>query len=212
MWKRILLLPTWATLILGGVVVILVALVFSSLNPFNPLNYFTRPETTVDVSRPAVVRQIRNLNRLETASHSVDKIIEAGNDGNVFQDLLYGDRILLVAHGTVVAGVNLAEIAEEDVQVSGNTLRITLPATEILNVSLDAEQTKVFDRQLGLLSKGDKDLETQARASATEEIRSAACRDGILRRAADQAKVRLRQMYEMVGFDTVEVTVTAGSC
>ncbi len=212
MWKRILALPTWATLVLVGLIVILVALFFSSLNPYNPLNYFGKPTTKVDTSQTAVVRQIQGLNRLETASYTIDKIIEAGTDGTVFQDLLYGDRILLVAHGTVVAGTDLSRISTDAVQASGETLSVTLPSTEIFSVTLDEQQTKVFDRQMGLLSKGDKDLESQARAAATDSIRQAACNDGILLRAADEAKHRLEQMYKLAGFAEVTVTVAAGSC
>jgi hypothetical protein len=212
MWKRILTLPTWVTLVLGGLIVVLVALIFSSINPFNPLNYFSKPTAKIDISRPAVIRQIKGLHRLETSSYAVDKIIEAGTDGNVFQNLLYGDRILLVAHGTVVAGVDLQQLNDDDVAVNGSTLRVTLPASQILSTTLDADQTKVFDRDMGLLSKGDKDLESRARASAAEQIKAAACQDGILQRAADQAIIRIKQMYEMVGFEKVEVTAPAGVC
>jgi hypothetical protein len=212
MWKRLLLLPTWVTALLLLVLVVIIALLFSSINPWNPLNYLGRPTAKVDISRPAVVRQIQNLNRLETASYTIDKIIQAGTEGNVFQNLLYGDRILLVAHGTVVAGVDLSQMDDKAVTISGKDLKVTLPATRILTTTLDEGQTKVFDRKLGLLSKGDMNLESQARTSAAAQIRQAACDDGILQRAADQARIRLAEIYTTAGFSSVTVSVAAGNC
>jgi hypothetical protein len=212
MWLKILRLPVWALLLIVLAGVIVIALVFSSLNPLNPLNFISRPPTKVDTSQTAVVRQIQSLNRLETASYAVDKVITAGTDGNAFQNLLYGDRILLVAHGTVVAGVDLSKVTNNDVKVSGSTLNVHLPNTEIFSTDLDQNQTKVFDRQQGLLSKGDKDLESQARAAAVGQIAQAACSDGILQRAADEAKDRISQMYKLVGFATINVSVIPGKC
>lgn len=206
------MLPTWVTILVALALFVVIALFFSSLNPWNPLNYFGKPTTKVDTSRAAVVRQIQGLNRLETASYTIDKIIEAGNTGNVFQNLLYGDRILLIAHGTVVAGVDLSAISPKDVIIAGHSLRINLPPTRIFSTTLDANQTRVYDRRLGLLSKGDKDLETQARAAATSSITSAACTDGILQRAATEAKARLSQMYALLGFSPITIDAPVGNC
>jgi hypothetical protein len=212
MFKRLLSLPLWAGLVIGGLIILLVALIFSSLNPWNPLNYLGKPTTTIDISRPTVIKEIQALNRLETASYTLDKIIEAGTDGNVFQNLLYGDKILLVAHGKVVAGVDLSKIADKDVTVSGSRLTITLPAAEVFSVALDNNQTKVFDRQLGLLSKGNKDLESQARAAAETSLRQAACDGGILNEARTNAINRLSQSYTLVGFTGVTVAMPTSTC
>jgi hypothetical protein len=200
----------WA---LGGILMLAALfIVFSSLNPWNPLNYFGRPQTTIDASRDSVVREIQALNRLEAATYSIDKVIEAGSQGNVFQDLLYGDRILLVAHGKVVAGVDMAGVKKEDVQVDGQTLRITLPSTSIFSATLDNEKTTVFDRRTGLLNKGDRNLESQARAAAEGSIRQAACTDGILTEAANNTRNHLSNLFKLFNFTTVEIQVQPGSC
>lgn len=192
--------------------VIVFALMFSSLNPWNPLNYFGRPWRTIDTSRSAVIKEIQSLNRLETASYTVEKIIEAGTNGNAFQNILFGDRLLLIAHGKVVAGVDLSRISDEDVRVDGDTLNLHLPNTEVFSATLDNDQTKVYDRDQGLLARGDTDLETQARQAAESSIRQAACDSGILSEAATNARLQLQQMYALAGFEHIEVTITAGIC
>ena len=212
MWKRILTLPFWAILAIVALLVIIVMLIFSSLNPWNPMNYLGQPPVHVDTSRASVIRQVQSLNRLETSSYTMDKIIEAGQNGNAFQNLLYGDKILLVAHGTVVAGVDMSAVQPADVTVNGEDLSLKLPPTQIFSTTLDNSQTKVFDRQLGLLSKGNQNLETQARQAAESSIRQAACDGGILADAAKNAHDRLEQMFKLAGFSSVSVSVSAGKC
>src|SRR5438128_1390226 len=116
-------------------------------------NPFAKPATRIDLSRTSVIKEIQSLGNLETASYSIEKIVEAGKDGNVFQNLLYGDKILLIAHGKVIAGVNLTSVKEEDIKVSGENLTINLPAPMILSSTLDNSKTTVYDRTQGFLSR-----------------------------------------------------------
>ncbi len=171
-----------------------------------------RPGVRVDASRASVVRQMTRLQRLETASFTIEKIIEAGTDGNALQEILYGDRILLIAHGQVVAGFDLSRVEEKDITVSGRSLTLRLPPPEILVVRLDSSKTRVYDRRLGFLSKGDRDLETQARRVAEDSIRAAACASGILEEAAASARQQLQALFEGAGFSEVLVEIPAADC
>ncbi len=212
MLKQLLKLPLWACIVIVLLVGVVVALLFSSLNPWNPFNYLGRPHPTIDLSRDAVIREIRSLNQLETTSFTIEKVIDAGNDGNIFQDILYGDRLLLIAHGQVRAGVDLSQIRDTDVHVSAGKLTIQLPQTRILSSALDTEKTTVYDRRQGLLSRGDKDLETQARQAAEQSIRQAACDGSILEQAAIDARQQLTHIYALAGFSQVEIRVQPGRC
>lgn len=165
-----------------------------------------------NTSQTAVVKEIQALQRLETAVFTIEKIIEAGTETNAFQEILYGDRILLIAHGQIIAGFNLSEISEKDVNVSGQSLRIQLPPPQILVTSLDNEKTRVYDRKLGLLSKGDKDLEAQARLKAESEITKAACEAKILEEASENARKQLTTLFTALGFSEITINIPQGSC
>lgn len=203
-------LSTLKLWMIAGLVVIVVGLIALAW-PHNS-SWLGKPTTSVDLSHAAVIQQMRGLQRLETASFTIEKIIEAGTDGNVFQEILYGDRILLIAHGRVIAGFDLSKLKDEDVVVRGAQLQLHLPAPEILVTALDNQQTQVYDRRLGVLSKGDKDLESQAREQAELAIRHAACDGLILEQASEQAEKQLRQLFTAVGFTDVEITIPAGNC
>ena len=172
----------------------------------------TEPGTRVDLSGAAVVTRIQELGRLETASFTIEKIIEAGKDGNAFQKLLFGDKLLLVAHGEVVAGIDLSKVTVNDVRVEGSTLRVTLPKPEVLHVRLDSEKTRVFDRKQGLLARADKDLESEARLAAEQSIKAAACDSRVLDIASENATKQLRALFTALGFITVIIDIPPAQC
>lgn len=196
---------------LGFVVVIVIAILVLLALILNN-NPFAEPRIKVDLSRSSVIKEIQSLGSLETASYSIEKIVEAGQEGSAIQDLLYGDRILLIANGKVVAGVNLFQLSDDDVVVNGSSLTVNLPAPVILSSTLDNSKTKVYDRTQGYLNKGNKDLETEARKSAEASITQAACEAGILDEARKNAIERIKQLFKFAGFVTVTVNIPEGGC
>ncbi len=168
--------------------------------------------TTINTSRAAVIKEMRNLQRLETASFTIEKIIDGGTSGNMFSQLLFGDKILLIAHGQVIAGFDLSQMSEKDITVEDKTIRMTLPKPQILVTTLDNTQTKVYDRSRGLLNPGDKDLETKAREAAQNSIKDAACKGGILKQASDNARKQLTAFLSALGFTQIAIDIPEASC
>lgn len=169
--------------------------------------------TRIDASRDAVVKEMRSLGRLETSSFSIEKIIEARKDeGGPWRDILFGDKLLLIANGEVVAGYDLSGLSDEDITKEGGSLRVNLPAPQIISVRLDNEKTRVYDRDQGLLSRGDKDLESEARLAAEQSIREAACAAGILREARENAVKQLGAVLGALGWPDSVIMSPDGSC
>ncbi len=166
----------------------------------------------VRTDQSAVVKEMRSLNRLETAQFTIEKVIEAGTNENEFKQILFGDKILLIAHGDVVAGFDLAVFSEKQVEVKGRTVTVILPAPQILYTKLDNDKTRVYDRRQGLLTKGNKDLETKARQAAESEIQKAACGSNILNQAGVNGRKQLTTLFTGLGFTSVTIIVPEVSC
>jgi hypothetical protein len=81
---------------------------------------------TIDVSQPTVVDRIQRLQRLETVVYTMDKVV-TGARQNVLPDFLTGDRLLMMVHGEVVAGIDFSNLKVSDVSVNGKTVRLHLP-------------------------------------------------------------------------------------
>lgn len=188
------------------------ALVIVILGVFAWFFFFRSTGYKINVNQAAVVKEMRELNRLETASFTIEKIIEAGTNGNAFNEFLFGDRVLLIAHGEVVAGLDLSQLQESDITIRGTELRVELPAPEILFVRLDNHLTRVYDRDQGVLSKGDKDLEAEARQAAEDEIRKAACQSNILEQASGNARKQLTALFNALGFTKVTLIIPEARC
>jgi hypothetical protein len=164
-------------------------------------------EFTIKTNSTTVVQQIRSLNRLETSSYTIEKVIDAGTSGGKFEQFLFGDRILLIAHGEVIAGIDMAKITDNDIQIEKDSISLALPAPQILTTRLDSEQTKVFDRQTGVLTKGNKDLEAEARKAAEETIREAACKGNILQAANENARKQLTAFLKALQFKKISIDI-----
>jgi predicted Zn-dependent protease len=88
--------------------------------------------------------------------------------------------------------------------VSGDSVTIRLPEPEILSVSLDEEQTRVYDRDFSPLNlRPDDDLVEEARAAAVEEIEQAAQKNDILKTAERNAENSIRAFVTSLGFEEV---------
>jgi hypothetical protein len=208
-------------LVLGGVTIVLLLLLFgrqllSSFVPNVPqqVRQLVATPTTTLRDHGGTITQIRGLSRLETQSFSVERVVEAKVERGNPLDLLLSDRLLLIASGEVIAGVDLAKLKDSDVTISadGKTITLRLPPSEIFSKSLNNDRTRVYDRQTGIFASENKDLETQARASAETEILQAACEGGVMRKSADEAKRSLEQFLRLMDFDVINVVATPGPC
>jgi hypothetical protein len=168
-------------------------------------SYLLAGRETFNTSAPDVVNQIQRLNRLETVSYSVDTVVEGKRTNAVLPDLLFGDRLLLVVHGQVIAGVDLSKLKPEQVQVSGKSVTLELPPSQIFTTKIDSAKTKVFARTTGLLVQADPNLEGDTRNTAENQILQAATTDGILDTARSNARNGMESLLHGLGFETVTV-------
>jgi hypothetical protein len=160
------------------------------------------PTPTILPDPVTIINQVRSLARLETIQYTLEKVITA-EEGQELIAELFGDRLLLVAHGTVIAGVDLSKLSAEKIEIRDGILTVRLPEAEIFSANLDNDKTYVYDRDTGLFRKADRDLETLARQAAESEILKAAVEDGILKQAAINAQVFMERLFIDLGYSQV---------
>jgi hypothetical protein len=159
----------------------------------------------IDTSRPAVVRRIQQLQRLETVVFGMDKIVSGGQESRYLPKLLAGDRLLLIVYGEVNAGVDLGKIDASQIDVTGRSVTLTLPPAEIFSTRIDNERTRVYSRETGLFTTPDPNLESDVRKEAERQIHQAALDGSILNTAATNARTTLTTFLQGLGFERVEV-------
>jgi hypothetical protein len=199
--------------IIGSVVFLVVTInnsINTALSPLQNVNdamttqvsQLLNPTPTVIPDPVTIIREVQSLARLETIQYSMEKIITAEVNQGVFGPL-FGDRLLFVAHGFVIAGVDLAEISTEDLRLKDGVLYVDLPDAEVFVATLNNEDSYIYDRNTGLFRKSDPDLETAARQVAEQEILKGAIEDGILLQAQQNAEVYLERLFNALGYKQV---------
>lgn len=164
-----------------------------------------RGGTIISVSQPTVVRQIQQLQRLETVNFTMDKIISGERDNPYLPKFLAGDRLLLVVHGEVIGGIDLAKVQPRDVAVSGRAISLHIPQAEIFSTRIDNAKTRVYSRDTGLFSSPDPNLESEVREAAEQQLQQAALQDGVLKTAEQNAQSTLASMLKGLGFEQVVI-------
>jgi hypothetical protein len=163
------------------------------------------PTPTIIPDPVTIIHEVRSLVRLETIQYTVEKVITAEIGQGAFAFLLR-DRLLLVAHGIVTAGIDLEKLQPENLRLDGKVLYVLLPEAEVFLASLDNEKTYVYERDTGILRQPIQNLETLARQSAEQEIRTAAIDDGILKLARQNAETFLSRFFRALGYAEVIFT------
>ena len=155
-------------------------------------------------STATLLQQVQTLSQLVTVKYVIEKVV-------LLEDVKwYGDnRVLLLAHGIVKAGVDLSRLQPGDLEVSGQRVVIRLSPAQITDVYLDDAETRIIERETGFLRAFDKNLEQTARQTAVDDIRRAARRSGILKDAEDRARDQLTGLFRQLGFEQVEVIGSA---
>jgi hypothetical protein len=183
------------------VVVVSMMLLFWIALPYLP-RYSKAPRIS---NTPTLLTQVQSLSQLVTVKYVLEKVVLLEDDSHWYELQFGENRLLMVAHGIVKAGVNLDELKPGDVTISGKKIGLTLPPPRITDTYLDDNLTEIIDRKTGLLRTFDKDLEQNARRQAVEDINRAARNSGILKDADERARTQLTNFFRLLGYEEVEI-------
>ena len=153
---------------------------------------------------PTVIESVQALSELTSVEMVEYATIEKGEDFG-WLNFVSGDRLFLFAVSRIGAGVDLADLDDESVIIDDetSTVILRLPAPEIFYSYLDSEATQVIDRDTGLLTKGDFQLESEARREAESLLTTQAIESGILDEARDNAEMTISELLHGLGYENV---------
>ncbi|HEY6726906.1 MAG TPA: DUF4230 domain-containing protein [Polyangiaceae bacterium] len=165
--------------------------------------------TTVIKMGPSVIVAVRDLARLEGASFHMERVIDLKEEQSRLRGLVTAeDAILLVAAGDVVAGVDLTQMKEGDIQIdeAQKSVSIVLPRATVFSARLDNSRTYVHTRSTDLLAKRKESLETRARQEAERTLEANAVEGGLLPRAEENVARTIETLVRSLGYREVRVS------
>ena len=157
---------------------------------------------------PVTAQSLRAIAELTTVEIIQYTTIEKGDDRG-WLNWASGDQISMFVVASIGAGVDLEQIADGDILADPDTGEavIRLPAADITYVAPDTEATHVYNRETGIFTRGDPDLERAARLAAEEVLLKQALEAGLLDKAEDRAVIVLENLITSLGYTDVTVVV-----
>lgn len=108
-------------------------------------------------------------------------------------------RIVFTVNTKVRAGYNLSNLNQDDLVISGDTLKINLPPVEIFDIIANPSDWKIFHRE----GTWEDDEIRTIQSKAREIIREDAIASGLLEKAASCGKEELVSLFKTFGFSVV---------
>ncbi len=192
---------------IGAVVACLVTLLVVHLESGSPSRLWSAVfgRSITIASQASVLERIQRLQRMETVVFNMDKVVTGEKGSTFLPDFLAGDRMLMIVHGQVIAGIDFSQFRSTDIQVTGKDVHVKMPPARVLLTRIDNARTRVYSRSTGLLVAVDPNFEGQVRQQAEGELLEEAARGGILVSANQNARNTLVSLLLGLGFEKVTV-------
>jgi len=151
---------------------------------------------------------------LATVKYTIQKVIGLEEEKVPFGS----ESLLMVVQATVKGGIDLSELATQDVRVAADSsITIKLPPPKILDIYINDKETKVWQRTKTWWTPWvsfNPEMEQQARLAAREYVQAAALKMNILSNAQQNAETTIRRFLRLLGtgsvrFETATATPTS---
>ncbi len=196
-----------------AVMAYLVGTLASPISQATPTPLPTAEPTATPLPPPIVtINGIKSQAKLSTVEYRTVAEVYNENLPEGWLDEFLGtkERLLMLVYGDVRAGFDLEKLSEDSLWTDGQRVRLVLPAPEILNSSIDFDQTHIvyYENNL-LLEDNNPNLQGEALKQAKSAIEQAAVEAGILSRANEYGQLYYENFLYSLGFTDVEVVVDA---
>lgn len=177
-----------------------IAVIAFVLSPSSPFQSHSTPEPP----KPVLIAEIHKQYKLVTANVEAEKI-ETGYTQNALP--FSKDQYQYLAVFTYTAGIDLSQMKDTDIVVSGTTAIVHLPDPQILAVELDLNRSHVLSHDQQLLSgfSQNPNLLTDVQAQAQKDVTKQVLEQGQLISDAKQyAEEDIANLAHQLGFSDVQ--------
>ena len=203
--SRTALLVTAA--VLGGLVVV------GADRALDALPGFDAPfeEQVVDRSRPALLESLADLDELHAAKGTFQVVVDLERDVRYVPSFVNGERTTYLAVGSVDALVDVGGLSGAAVQTEGTSATITLPAPTLDEARIDLAESRVLDRDRGVVDRvagvlsDEPTSERDVALLAQDKLTAAAVESDLLERAEANTRAILTGLAGSFGYDDVTV-------
>ena len=170
-------------------------------------------QEVVDRSTTPLLLALDDLNEYHAATGTFQVVVDREVDTRYVPSVISGERVEFLATGTADAYVDFSDLDAGRVALSadGTSATISLPAPRLDEVRIDPAESRVLDRDRGLVERVGDALEddpvddSEIYALAEDELAAAAAESDLRDRAETNTRVMLTGLARSLGVDEVDV-------
>jgi Protein of unknown function (DUF4230) len=170
-------------------------------------------QEVVDRSTTPLLLALEDLHEYHAATGTFQVVVDREVDTRYVPAVISGERVELLATGTADAYVDFADLDAGRVSLSpdGTSATIALPAPRLGEVRIDPEESRVIDRDRGLVERindalADNPVDDSALyALAEDRLAAAAAESDLRQRAETNTRAMLTGLAGSLGVEDVEV-------
>ncbi|RKS80089.1 uncharacterized protein DUF4230 [Motilibacter peucedani] len=167
--------------------------------------------TRTDRSGPALMKALTDLKEFHGSSAQYQQVVRIDESHKFVPGFVAGQSTTFLATGSADGIVDFSKLSPSDVVVDGKAVTITLPHAYLGQARLDATQSRVLERDRGVVDRATEALgnggsDTAYWKAGQQKIDAAAAADpSVLARAEDNARATLTTLAGSLGYDSVTV-------
>jgi len=172
------------------------------LPPFG--NFFRSEPLTID-NTPILIKEINNLAQLITITSFDEVVMDSIKKSKKLPGTIFpvpASKIVLIAKGQAMAGVDLKKLNNEDVMIKNDSISILFPPAQILNTILNPSDFETFD-ETGVWSSEEVN---QVKVRIREKIIQRALEQNLLFKASERCKIIMENFLRNIGFTRIQIT------
>lgn len=148
----------------------------------------------------------QELGYLTSLEYTMSTMVEKERTRSGIGAVLGTDRILLMAIGRILVGIDLDQIDESDVVVSGTSIEITLPRATVISVELLPDESVIYETDKSWLFSEYEGLEVEAMEEARSQLLDQANNNqSMLELAETMARLQLTEFLRTLGYEQIVI-------
>jgi hypothetical protein len=194
-------------------VIFLIIFLFQKINWLPSFKNIFKSEPVLIDETPIIIREINTLSQLITVTFTDEVVMDTAKISNGMPSLLplsigtvltpSVDKLVIIGRGKVIAGTDLKKIKEGDIEVTGDSIHVTLPTAEILQTIVNPSGFETFIEEGTWSDAAVTSLKIKIRNKITKQ----ALDQQIFKQANDRSLNIIKVFLQNTGFKKIGITI-----
>ena len=194
-------------------VILLIIFLFQKINWLPSFKNIFKSQPVVIDETPIIIKEINTLAQLITVTFTDEVVMDTAKISNGMPSLLplsigtvltpSVDKLVMIGRGRVIAGTDLKKIKEADIEVTGDSIHVTLTTAEILQTIVNPSGFETFIEEGTWSDAAATSLKIKIRNKITKQ----ALDQQILKQANDRSLNIIKVFLQNTGFKNIFITI-----